>query len=671
MISHDTETALIQAGLLAPPLACLTFTDSVDADPEIMHHTDTALKPTIVSILEQQNTTANGPYDLAVYAAMFPELLALIFEVLEKGNVHDVLLRQKLMDIGEGCYRMQEVDEGGDEPVYKSVKYGLTDLVNRYFGYYLEKDEFRLQYGKLRHKPLSQWPAGAIHYAKTDAKETLKVHFAQDNCKLRVPTPLYLVNETAQVQAAFVLQMIAAWGFKTDEVEVVKFLKKIEIEQEERREVLQKAGLVKDDESRTMKEAVARMRSIMGDRCELTPKGLELYRSWWSQMAKLKKLTDEGKIKEKRRLYDLGYVSLKGSVCLESGDDTLIKFAKYGQFKTLYSKVSKLKTNSKPVQTSFEPLLATGRTSSFSSKLLPNSVAIQNLPRAEGMRECFIARDGRVLLARDFGMAELVSISQINYKLFGYSKMRDALNDDKDPHLSFSAKQLKCTYEEALANKNTEEVGEARNRSKVFNFGTWGGLGAEKFITYAKGLNVIFSLVHEEAIEIVKAYKKQWLEQWPEAKEYFAYIARLCERDPKGLCDIKQYKSNRLRGRLSYTEAANGFMQALTADAFKDVMVEVAKRCYVVKSSPLYGSRIVAPVHDELVVETLEETAHEADQELKFVMESTYQRWTEDVKIKTEGVMSRRWRKKAKPVFNSYGRLVPWEDRDLYKKDAA
>lgn len=654
-----------------PPIACLTFTEDVEADPDIIYHSDPALYRTLVDILNRESTTANGAYDLAVYAAKFPDLLALVFESLEKGLVHDVLLRQKLMDIGEGCYRMQEVDEGGDEPVFKSVRYGLTDLSFRYFGEYLEKDEYRLQYGKLRHLPLSKWPAGAIHYAKNDARVTLKTHIAQDNAKLRAPTPMYLVNESAQCQASFVLQLIAAWGFKTDEVEVRKFLKKIEIEQEERREVLQAAGLVKDDESRTQKAAIAMMREIMRDNCELTPKGLELYRGWWSQMAKLKKLTDEGKIKEKRRLFDMGYVSLKGACCLESGNDTLIKFGKYGQFKTLYSKVSKLITNGKPVQTSFETLLASGRTSSFSSRLLPNSVAIQNLPRAEGMRECFVARPGKVLLARDFSMAELVAIAQICFTRFGYSKLREALNAGNDPHLGFASRLLGISYAEALANKETEQVSEKRGMSKPFNFGRWGGLGAEKFMTYAKtSYGIIFHPDPNEALGIVKAYNKQWDQQWPESVDYFAFISALCEKDPKGLCDIRQFKSNRLRGRLRYTEASNGFMQSLTGDAFKAVMFEVSKRCYVVPSSALYGSRIVAPVHDEIVLETDEETAHEADQELKFAMESVYQSWTPDVLIKTEGVMSRRWRKKAKAVYDHNGRLVPWEDRDLYKKVA-
>ena len=120
-----------------------------------------------------------------------------------------------------------------------------------------------------------------------------------------------------------------------------------------------------------------------------------------------------------------------------------------------------------PIQSSFEVLMETGRTSSRENELLPNSMALQNPPRKPllyfskldkngnptplrdatgrplgGMRECFVARDLCTLISCDFGQAELVSLAQITYSVFGYSKMRDLLNAKMDIHVDFGKEGL-------------------------------------------------------------------------------------------------------------------------------------------------------------------------------------------------------------------------------------
>lgn len=713
MLAWDTETGLIQGGLLAPPLACVSFTEDETVEADLVHVKDPACKRIVRDILEREHIGANTPYDLGVVGAEYPDYLPLIFEALDANTSHDVIVREKLFDIGDGNYRIREVDEGGDQPVFVSVRYGLSDLHERYCGTKLEKDEFRLWYGKLRHVPMDLWPEGARKYPKLDATATIKVCNRQLQEPRRTETERYLVNETAQCRAGFAFHLIACWGIKTDAREVQRFLREIADEQNKRRAMLQRAGLVSDVGSRTKKIALGMMREALGDGCVLTKTGLDQYRAWWAAMRLAKQpITDELKLREKRRLLDQGYVSLAGDVCLQTGNKLLIEYARYGQFQTLFTKTEKLQTNGLPIQTSFETLLETGRASSYASKIIPNSAAIMNLPRAVGMRECFIPRDcemerpieeRRVFIAADYRMAELVSLAQVCYALFGHSELRNALNRGIDPHLDFAAMLLGITYEEALANKDHPTVKEFRQMAKAFNFGRPGGLGDETFMSLAQAVyKVSFGNTLEESRDMVRTYTRKYFQKWPEVRRYLDFIGGLCEAGEKGLCSIKQYVSERLRGKLMYTVAANTLFQGLTADAFKAAAWEVQKRCYVGMRVPeaqfhqgqheslflfrqepirlhrasvylqthLHGSRVVAPVHDELVLEAGELYGHEIALELQHVMEREYQRYTPDVLITTEASMMRRWSKNAKPAFHN-GRLIPWEDKRLYQQEAA
>lgn len=672
MIGWDTETALIQPGLLAPPLACITFAIDNPDRPELIHWRDPACKRTAAWILGQPNVGANVAYDLAVLGAQWPDLMPLIFETLAAGNVHDIQIRQKLLDIGDGCYRFKETEEevelvGADgeksyvvEKSVKMVGYSLSDLYKRYFNISLDKDEWRLKYGQLRELPLESWPQGARTYPLLDATATLKVFWAQndqEHAGTRAKPEVYLHDEPAQVRAAFALHLVSAWGIRTDPRAVQAFVAKIDREQAERRAILQQAGLVAEDEARAQKKAREYMVSLMGDNCTLSPKGLEEYRAWWAQAKKLKTLTESSKQKEKRRLIESGKVSLKADVCRGTGDALLIEYAKYGQHQTLRTKVQRLANGTFPIQTSFETLLETGRSSSFANGLIPNSVAIQNLPRAEGMRECFVPRVGKLFCSCDYGMAELVSLAQVCFAGFKQSRLREALNAGKDPHLMLAANMSKQTYEYVVEHKKDKEVKHLRQTAKPASFGYPGGLGVEKFVDYARsGYGVVLS--PEEA----RALKEDWLRTWPEMQLYFNYIGKLCEQDVDGLADIIQYKSRRVRGRIGYTVACNTLFQGLTADAAKAALFEVMWCCYAKPESVLFGSRVVNFIHDEILLECDESNAHAISFELKRIMEEVYQAYTPDVLIKAEPALMRRWRKSADPVFKD-GQLIPWEDR--------
>ena len=146
---------------------------------------------------------------------------------------------------------------------------------------------------------------------------------------------------------------------------------------------------------------------------------------------------------------------------------------------------------------------------------------------------------------------------------------------------------------------------------------------------------------------------------------YFARINSLGGEDADGRwrATVETLFTRRIRGGASYCAACNNGFQALGADCAKNAGFLVAYAEYADETSPLYGSRTVAFIHDELIVETDDnEKAHDAAHELARLMVVGANEFLPDVPIplaKMEPLLMRRWSKKAEPVIVD-GRLVPW-----------
>jgi DNA polymerase I len=223
-----------------------------------------------------------------------------------------------------------------------------------------------------------------------------------------------------------------------------------------------------------------------------------------------------------------------------------------------------------------------------------------------------------------------------------------------DPHLAMGARLLGMAYEDAEANKKRDDVKHARQLAKVANFGFPGGLGAPKLVAFAAKSGVTITE------PFAKDLKKTWLEQWPEMRDFFGHVAGLTN-NPEQLGTVVQLRSNRIRGGAHYTAACNTYFQGLGADATKHAGWLITKACYTDRTSPLYGSRLVAFVHDEFLLETLEATAHEAAHELSRLMIVGANEWLPDVPFtEVEPLLMRVWSKDAEPIYDAQGRLVPW-----------
>lgn len=579
----------------------------------------------------------NVPFDLAVASQEFPELWPLVWQAYRDRRILDAAITEKLIDIGKGQLGFHVLETG---QVVK-VKYGLADLAKRRLGIEMDKDTWRLRYGTLYEVPVSAWEDGARSYAELDATATHILCFSQSREDRR-----YLVDATQQARSGWWIHLMAAHGFRVDAKQVAILEETVRKELGQLSAHLLDLGLIDAKGKRNTKAAGERM--IMA----CASQGLPV------------PVTPTGKIK------------LTEAECIETGDYTLEAYAKYTSFSNVLKKdVAALRLAADagvPIQSTFDPLKETGRTGSSGgakrkkgTELTAFGYQLQNVRRdfelsdgtkAPGVRECFVPRAGHLLCSIDYGQMELHAWAQVCLDILGYSDLAKMLNAGIDVHCKLGAMVIGRTYEEVYANRKKEQwAKDARQMSKPANFGYPGGLGAKTFRVFAKASYGV-ELDEDQAV----ALRNGWFAMLSEARPYLDYIARVAEIDG----EIIQVRSNRVRGGIRFTDAANGFFQALAADCAKDAGFYLAEACYTLPESPLFGCRIVNFVHDEFIFEVPEDPhrAHAAAMAANEIMEAAGRRWMPQVPPKSEPALMRRWYKGAEAVYED-GLLRPWEPR--------
>lgn len=614
-VAIDTETELIRPGLLAPRLVCLTWCfESVSAGTiSGIEKTPEELDATIGKWLESaahydkavRIVGHNIAFDMAVLANYRPQWLPLIFKAYARGNIDDTKIRQQLLDIADGSFWKNK----------KRGKYSLKALAEKYLNTELDKgeDTWRLRYSELLNVDLDNWPEDAKEYAIKDAESTHDVFCCQGK----------VTNSKEQTANAWALHLMSCWGVVTDKERVDVFTQEAKDSMAVLKEKLSRSGLMRVDGTKNL--------AAIRDRVVKKSKGSSIKRTNKGNVA-----TDEDALKA-------------------TGDKELlmlVDFSKAQKLDSVWSRYLEQGTNmATPIQASFHCLVESGRTSC--SK--PN---LQNPHRATGLRECFVPRKGYLFAACDYSTLELCTLAQVNTWLFQDCNMANKLRDGADLHLHFASVLLGMPYDEALERlRNRDpEVKRTRQMAKVANFGYPGGMGAEAFRSYAKG----YGLEIDEPT--AKSLRDNWFKTWPEMERYFKFVGQQIQGH--GFSgSIKQFLTDRIRGDVSFTQACNSYFQGLAADGAKEALFKVSEKCYIDPDSVLYGSRPVMFIHDEIILETPEQKAPQAADELARIMRESMQVFTPDVPIKTDVALMDRWYKDAEEVRGPDGRLKTWYPR--------
>lgn len=637
IMAFDTETGLIMPGVITPPLVCVTWARRCIDAPEQMESgiLDAVEGPVMI----EQHLRSGGhvvghniAFDLAVLVEERAGLWPVVREAYEQGRVHDTMIREELIDCAQGTYRRAEVeDEDTGELVWKTVGYSLADCALRRLGLRMGgktraeqdlEDPWRLRYIELMGVPLEQWPEAATEYAVRDAEITLGLFWGQQDQWPEMPT------EADQTRAAWALHAMSARGVCIDPEQLNAWAAMLRDKVREARALLAPTGIFRSDGSKNLNTLRALVRAAYearGDSPPLTPKGDE--------------------------------VSTSYSTLVGAGSPELDAMAHLGALEKLLTAFvpALAKGLAAPLQARYTPIVATNRTSCSG----PN---LQQMPKVAGARECVVPRRGHWLASVDYSALELRTLAQACLDLLGESALAALFQADPnaDPHILTAATIMGIDPVEAMAMKKAKDpaIKLGRQKAKAANFGYPGGLGARKFVAYAKAS---YDLVITE--EEARSMRTAWMTTWPEVPRMQAWVsARLDPMTSEGTFALtrptEEEGGSFVRGRSGYTNSCNFLFQGLAALGAKRALWRA------VVDGPAHGCFPVVFVHDEIIAEVPDNPAgatHAAEW-LAETMCAAMSTVCPDVPITAEPALMRRWLKAAEPVRDpATGLLVPWE----------
>ena len=614
--AFDTETRLITSTDPWPEVVCLQW--AAPGFAELVGRADSpnAIRELWTSLLQTDDVTLvahQSDYDLGVLSEHDPSSIPLIFKAIDQDRVKDTKLIEMLKCIADGTFARRRNPKGG---------FSLERLSQDYLNMPMDKGEdgWRLRYAELIDLPSEQWPERARHYALTDATSTLEIYEKQVTDGYQ-PRDLQL-----QVSAQWALGLMKRRGIVTNKSAVDALEAQLTADAAKHEGILREEKILRPDGSRDMKlirgliEKAAHTLGISPD------------------------LTDGGQISTSAEALE-PYEGMIPSLT------SMIQWLKKQKKLTTFIPVVRRGTEA-TIHPGWNPLMETGRTSCSG-----DSGNLQNIPRKGGERECIVPRPGYAFVIIDYEVAELRALAQLCYTWFGESKLREAFVEGRDPHFELGAAIHGVSYDDMLALKAAKDpiAREMRQLAKVPNFGFPGGLGAATFVTYARGMGVRLSLQRAEEL------KRLWKAQWPEMEWYFRVIS---EQTGDGSArTITQWGSGRVRGDVSYCEAANGHFQSLIADIAKRACYLVSRACYAEPGGAL--SNDCHPVlfnHDEIVLECPWNYVHECAEAAGKIMLDVMAEWLPDVPPAVEAKAALCWSKDAERIIEN-GRLKIWTQK--------
>jgi len=746
VIGWDTETRRIGPGQVFPPVVCLQI--SCQQDTRVVCKCETEsfnqLKAAVFDVNESWVRVAHSStYDLMVMATHDPRLLPAIFDMLERGLFTCTKIREKLLNLTS--HGNMEFLSQGDRNI--KIEYSLADLVKNYFGVDLksnkattkvntetgklevvgEEDAWRLNYEALEDMPVSEWPEEAVTYAADDGVWAEAVYWEQEKVRQQIiqnagHDPFEVLPFKCSVD--FVLALLTQRGMKTDPSRVAEVEAMLHEElAPEKMKLLLEHGIVRPAEPpRPYANNSKNHAPDCTDKknCDCPPR----------MTAGVKESVNETKLKEYVRVLcenrpDI--FTLKRTKPSKSHPEGQVSCDKdwledHAAFDPMLSEYQHRQNLQKLVSTyipqmkwegevastvhaNFDVLKATGRTSSYGSKMYPSMNGQQVDPR---IRRCYIPRAGHHLFSIDYTAMELGTFAQTCLNLFGFSKLAEIINSGKDPHAYLGAQIALATNEDfrevAMSECNEDDTDgmyelfsslkedpqtkalykHYRTFAKPTGLGYPGGLAPKTFITFAKGSYGI-----DIDLATATQLKQVWLNLLPEAPLFFDHIKNNCIDELNGARKVVEEKfiknddgtvgvekkekwkerfrymspMGMWRMACDYCACCNGLaLQTPSAEGATLGLYEVMKQS-ILPTGTLHGQLFpLLFIHDEILGEikiTTPEQQHRLLLQASEYMVESMQAVTPDVKAGAEPVLMTRWDKYVDPAYDENGYLVP------------
>jgi len=597
----------------------------------------------LCNVVEGPVVAHNGAYDWSCISAMDSAHMPKIFDLFSRGKLQCTYIRTLVALNSQGrlktdSMRKIELAHG---------KYGTTSLVGA-CKFFCDLDlseakdhDVQITYYRMEGVPFDQWDSRYREYLIQDVEHLHTLFAAQagfSRVKLLQTSEIVDIFKEAPRRSAFhyALTLASAWGMRVDATAVAELRQAAEDEVRHVADTLVAEGFAVELTGRARERALANGKlTIRVDNKKIQARVEAAYAELGEDVPQTSK----------------GTTSTARTVLKGSGDPLLVAWADVGDKRTIWSTfvpaLERAAETNGVINTSFFPYSETGRVSARNPNLL-------NPPRSGGIRECVRARPGCCFIFCDYEANELRVLSQVLLDELKQSRLAELYQRDPefDPHTYMACRRLKIEYEEGkrLKAEGDKELKEMRQLMKCCNFGFPGGMASRTFIEFAKGYGV--KVTETEAEEL----KTFFFSQFPEIRYYLDRVGTRVKRyDGQGYL----YRAGRLSGDRRFCQLANFYFQGLAAEGGLSAFTEVSRRAYTDPTSPLYGTRPVLFVHDEIIVEAPLDKAHDAALELKRIMETCMAFYTPDVPSLAEPTLATKWWKGAYQKFDDDGRLVP------------
>ena len=699
IVGFDTETFLIPSTGEIPRLVCGTFAlpDTPCSDlfkAKLVDVTEDLLDQTLIldaeatvekfrELLTQRNCIIaihNAQFYLLVLLKQEYSLLVPIVRALKDGRIVCTAIAQAMMNaslpslflhgqvsllesmkpyLSEDKYKhLKKIKEGEKS---KKADANLSLFEDN------KKTSIRTSFGDLIDTPIDEWDEVAVAYAKEDAIFARALFYTQwgKSCRLGMSRGMHFLEDLPrQTYADFVLAFASVYtGIPLDRTMHATADRELEIRQQElATQIVAKGFMIKDRDGYKIPPK------------PLQDKFVEIY-DLLKVSRKDRKLTQGGDISIDEEATE-NLIFLMNKVTGHDFKDILEILDLIDEYRDITKQRNTyLKNFAKAFDCADNRLryrfkgygAGTGRTSSSD----PN---LQNLPRSGSVRNVIRASKGHVFGLCDYSNAEMRTLSQIHLDEGRDSILAKRYKDDPnfDPHLFVSAQFCGVTYEQAIEyygdkkHPMYKDLKEKRNLAKVLNFGLAGGLGVRSFISYAKGYGFKGAsiLKFHEVDKSIKA----WKQVYSEMVDYFRVRAEKAPKDEElyrkniawddgAFKAVFQYpRSNRFRFCDGYTNGCNSPFQGMASDGAKNALILVFEESMFSKLSPLFGSRIVCFIHDEIIIEIpvsdvdnehYTQQGKDAVDRLSDLMKRGMEIMTPDIEAVCETTLSYRWDKEA------------------------
>ena len=313
----------------------------------------------------------------------------------------------------------------------------------------------------------------------------------------------------------------------------------------------------------------------------------------------------------------------------------LLEYRKYEKFITTYGEkmIERIHPSTGRLHTTFRQMVDTGRMSSLD----PN---LQNIPKEQRYRSCFIARPGYKLITCDMSQAELRILADYSKD----SAFLEAYNTGQDLHIRTAADVFGLTLEIIKQDEQYKKDGDERyigyrNKTKAINFGLCYGITKI-------GLALRLDISEKDAQELIDRYFnkykkiKLFLDNTGKSSVIKRFSTTISGRrryyNLPGQEDVVIF--NRVKGSVE-RQGKNHPIQGSNADTIKQSMVFVKERI-----KP-YDARLLLTVHDEVVVEVREDQADEVAKVVSGCLIDGFGEFFHTVKMEADALIGDCWLK--------------------------